>query len=47
VFIAITGYGQENDRAESTRAGFSHHLVKPVDPAKLESVLSEVASTRS
>jgi PAS domain S-box-containing protein len=47
VLIAITGYGQENDRAESVRAGFSHHLVKPVDPAKLISVLDEAASARS
>jgi PAS domain S-box-containing protein len=30
-FIAVTGYGQENDRARSVAAGFDHHLVKPVD----------------
>jgi signal transduction histidine kinase len=42
VFIAVTGYGQENDRAQAMRAGFSHHLVKPVDPEKLLEVLSEV-----
>jgi len=29
--IALTGYGQENDRARSKAAGFEAHLVKPVD----------------
>jgi CheY-like chemotaxis protein len=28
--IAITGYGQDSDRARARRAGFDHHLVKPV-----------------
>ncbi len=28
--IALTGYGQESDRAQSKNAGFDHHLVKPV-----------------
>jgi CheY-like chemotaxis protein len=39
IFIAVTGYGQDSDRAETVRAGFSHHLVKPVDPTKLLSIL--------
>lgn len=30
VLIAITGYGQEDDRLRSQRAGIDHHLVKPV-----------------
>jgi CheY-like chemotaxis protein len=46
VFIAITGYGQESDRAEAIRAGFSHHLVKPVDPVALLSLLNETAAIR-
>ena len=29
--IAVTGYGQEEDRRRSEEAGFNHHLVKPVD----------------
>jgi signal transduction histidine kinase len=33
--IAVTGYGQPSDRERSSAAGFDHHLVKPVDPAKL------------
>jgi len=33
--IALTGYGQEHDRARSARAGFALHLVKPVTPERL------------
>lgn len=38
--IAISGYGQEADQRRCEKAGFSHHLVKPVDPAKLQELLS-------
>jgi PAS domain S-box-containing protein len=31
VVIAISGYGQEEDRRQSREAGFNHHLVKPID----------------
>lgn len=31
VIIAVSGYGQEDDRRRSQAAGFDHHLVKPVD----------------
>ncbi len=30
--IAVSGYGQDKDRALSAQAGFDLHLVKPVDP---------------
>jgi len=30
LIVAQTGYGQQQDRADSTAAGFDHHLVKPV-----------------
>jgi CheY-like chemotaxis protein len=33
--IAVTGYGQDNDRERSRQAGFTGHLVKPVDFDKL------------
>jgi CheY-like chemotaxis protein len=33
--IALTGYGQENDRARSAEAGFDLHLVKPIDVKRL------------
>ena len=45
VFVALTGYGQERDRELSRQAGFDHHLVKPVDIAKLAQILANVPST--
>ena len=38
--IAITGYGQDSDRQRSQEAGCEHHLVKPVDPQKLQDLLA-------
>ena len=35
LLVAITGYGQDEDRERVRTAGFHHHLVKPVDPAAL------------
>jgi PAS domain S-box-containing protein len=43
VLIALTGWGQEEDKRRSKEAGFNHHLVKPVDPATLEKLLAELA----
>jgi PAS domain S-box-containing protein len=37
--IAATGYGQDTDRQRSEEAGFDYHLVKPIDPEKLQTVL--------
>jgi len=42
VLIAITGYGQEDDRRRSRDAGFDHHLVKPVEIGILNDLLSTV-----
>jgi len=39
LFLALTGYGQPQDRLLSQEAGFDHHLVKPVDPARLLALL--------
>ncbi len=39
--IALTGYGQESDRERSRRAGFGHHLVKPVDSSALLAALAQ------
>jgi signal transduction histidine kinase/ActR/RegA family two-component response regulator len=33
--IALTGWGQDSDRARFASAGFDHHLLKPVDPGAL------------
>jgi PAS domain S-box-containing protein len=40
--VAMTGYGQEKDRQRSDATGFDYHLVKPVDPAKLQDLLAEL-----
>lgn len=40
VLVAMTGYGREEDRRRSREAGFDYHLVKPVDPLKLEDPLT-------
>ncbi|MGH7278355.1 MAG: hybrid sensor histidine kinase/response regulator [Candidatus Rokuibacteriota bacterium] len=39
--IALTGYGREEDRLRAAAAGFNAHLVKPVDPERLEEVLAD------
>jgi signal transduction histidine kinase/CheY-like chemotaxis protein len=44
VFVALTGYGQERDRELSRQAGFDHHLVKPVDIAKLAQILAQAST---
>jgi signal transduction histidine kinase/DNA-binding response OmpR family regulator len=33
--VALTGYGQQEDRLSAEAAGFDHHFVKPADPAAL------------
>ncbi len=40
LLVAVTGYGQEEDRRRSREAGFNHHLVKPVSPELLHDVLA-------
>ena len=42
VLIALTGWGQEEDRRKSQEAGFDHHLVKPVDLTALEGLLADL-----
>jgi CheY-like chemotaxis protein len=44
LLIAVTGWGQENDRSRSREAGFDAHLVKPVDHAELMKILSSIPS---
>jgi signal transduction histidine kinase len=38
--VAVSGYGQDGDRAAALRAGFSRHLVKPVSLEEIESVVT-------
>jgi len=40
--VAVTGYGQQSDRERAREAGFDQHLVKPVDPEALHSVIEQV-----
>ena len=40
--VALTGWGQEEDRNRAHAAGFDHHMVKPVEPALLEKLISEL-----
>ena len=41
LLVALTGYGQTEDRRRSEQAGFDHHLVKPVSQEVLEDLLRE------
>jgi CheY-like chemotaxis protein len=38
--VALTGYGQPEDRVRALTAGFAAHLTKPTDPQQLQQVLS-------
>jgi PAS domain S-box-containing protein len=38
--IALTGYGQDEDRRRAREAGFDEHLTKPADPAALEALIA-------
>jgi CheY-like chemotaxis protein len=46
LLIALTGYGRDDDQQRAREAGFDRHLVKPIDLAHLENVLSELAKPR-
>ena len=40
LLVAVTGYGQEEDRRRSAQAGIDLHLTKPVDPRQLQNLLN-------
>ena len=40
--VALTGWGQDEDRRRSHEAGFDHHIVKPVEPSALQRLLDEL-----
>jgi CheY-like chemotaxis protein len=46
VLIAVTGYGQEQDRKNASAAGFNHHFVKPLDAERLIGVLNAISAGR-
>lgn len=39
LLVAITGWGQDDDKRRASGAGFDHHLTKPMDSAALQSIL--------
>lgn len=47
MLIALTGWGQEEDRRRSQSAGFDHHLIKPADLNALRSLLDSLEETPS
>jgi CheY-like chemotaxis protein len=47
VFVALSGYGREEDRRRSQEAGFDHHLVKPVDPRGIDELLAQLSRWRT
>ena len=46
VFVALTGFGQEGDRARSREEGFFHHFVKPVDIDELLALVDSLEARR-
>ena len=42
--IAVTGWGQDEDRQRSSEVGLNLHMVKPVEPSALEKVLANLAA---
>jgi signal transduction histidine kinase/ActR/RegA family two-component response regulator len=47
VLVAVTGWGQEQDRRRAADAGFDHHLTKPVDPRSLEALIASLDQIRA
>jgi signal transduction histidine kinase/CheY-like chemotaxis protein len=45
LIVALTGWGQPDDRRRSQAAGFDHHFVKPIDPSALARILAERGAT--
>jgi CheY-like chemotaxis protein len=44
--VALTGLGQEKDRRLSKEAGYDAHLVKPVEPSALSTILADLTVLR-
>jgi CheY-like chemotaxis protein len=47
LLVALTGYGQEEDKQRSFQAGFDAHLVKPVGLSELEELLAQAAARKA
>ena len=46
MIVAVSGYGQEQDRERSKSVGFDYHVVKPIDPAVLASLVGSLRLLR-
>ena len=46
LLVALTGYGQEEDRRRTEEAGFDAHLVKPAEPDELQRLLAHGPVTK-
>jgi two-component system CheB/CheR fusion protein len=46
LLIALTGWGQDDDKQAARAAGFDHHLTKPTDPETVEKVLESMLRDR-
>jgi CheY-like chemotaxis protein len=40
LLVAVTGWGQDDDKQKAKEAGFDHHFTKPVNPDAVEEVLA-------
>jgi hypothetical protein len=45
LLVALTGYGQEEDKRRALSAGFDQHLIKPVDVERLQSLLADPSTS--
>jgi CheY-like chemotaxis protein len=41
VLVALTGWGQDEDKRRSKEAGFDHHLTKPPEPDVLDKLIAD------
>jgi CheY-like chemotaxis protein len=46
LLVAVTGWGEPEDKARASAAGFDHHLTKPVDVDAMEKLLGDFAARR-
>ena len=45
VLVALTGWGQDDDKRRSHDAGFDHHLTKPPEPERLDQLIEQCAES--
>ncbi len=46
LIVALTGWGQEQDKLRTREAGFDDHLVKPIEPARLHQLVGGLPEGR-